>query len=252
MPGRFDNIPLMPSVAREIIRGLFTEQSVWRKSAIDARVDQLHRSEGGIPGKQPLSGAVKKALQDLQTEGLIINRYGHWQLCECTDTLDNEQELAIDADSTDEFAALPTDQATFEAYDIVVEKEIGAGDESVYVFFNPNDRKLAALERRNSWECKVGKTTVADSLARIFSLRTALSHQPVIGLLIKTPDSSALEKALHAALRLTDAAVPDSPGVEWFMTSPACVEAWHECFLESLGALSESAATIAQKSPSSD
>lgn len=122
----------------------------------------------------------------------------------------------------------------------MVEKEVGDGDESVYVFFNPNDCKLAQLEGRTKWECKVGKTSASDSLARVFSLRTALSHQPVVGLVIKTHDSSAHEKALHSALRLIDAAVADSPGVEWFMTSPACVEKWHRFFEQSLAALSES------------
>jgi hypothetical protein len=68
-------------------------------------------------------------------------------------------------------------------------------------------------------------------------MRTALSHMPIVGLLIKTDDSAALEKALHAALRLVEAAVPDSPGVEWFMTSPTDVEEWYNRFQHSLSAL---------------
>jgi hypothetical protein len=42
---------------------------------------------------------------------------------------------------------------------------------------------------------------------------------------------------LHAALRLIDAQVPDSPGAEWFMTSPEIIEAWFMSFQQSLSLL---------------
>jgi hypothetical protein len=142
MPGRFANIPLMPSVAREIIRELFSEQSIWKKSAIDNRVDQVHRSEGGLPGKQPLSGAVKKALQDLQAEGFIVTRYGHWQLRE---SVESGNGGVVEVDALDESGVMALDQEVAPEFDIVVEKEIGSGPESVYLFFNPNDQKLAVL-----------------------------------------------------------------------------------------------------------
>jgi hypothetical protein len=61
-----------------------------------------------------------------------------------------------------------------------------------------------------------------------------LSHLPTVGLLLRTDDSAALERALHSALRIVGAEVPDSPGDEWFITSPARIEAWYVAFQKSL------------------
>src|SRR5436190_15129874 len=122
MPGRFENFPLRPSIAREILLPLFEEQSLWKKNILDARVDQIHRNEGGVPGQQPLANVVKKALQDLQSEGLITSRFGHWQraACEITD------DVTLDADSPSLVDAAEVPQEV----DFVVEREIGAGSET--------------------------------------------------------------------------------------------------------------------------
>ena len=89
------------------------------------------------------------------------------------------------------------------------------------------------------WECKIGRTASSDVLTRIRNQGTvtALSHPPVIGLIIRTPDSAALERALHSALRLIDAGVSDIPGTEWFITSPAHIEEWFAQFETSLAKL---------------
>lgn len=36
------------------------------------------------------------------------------------------------------------------------EKEIGDGEDYVYVYYSPNDKKLATFEGRDRWECKIG------------------------------------------------------------------------------------------------
>ena len=124
------------------------------------------------------------------------------------------------------------------------EKEIGNGLECVYLYFNPNDRRLAELEGRDVWECKIGRTSSRDAMQRIWGqgIRTSLSHLPTVGLVFRTDDSSALENALHSSLRLVGAEVPDSPGNEWFITSPARVEAWYESFQSTLATLRASLA----------
>ena len=119
------------------------------------------------------------------------------------------------------------------------DKEVGAGSECVYLYFNPNDRRLAELEGRDVWECKIGRTGSRDAIQRILGqgIRTALSRLPTVGLVLRAEDSAALESALHSSLRLVGAEVPDSPGNEWFITSPARVEAWYESFQNSLAAI---------------
>ena len=76
----------------------------------------------------------------------------------------------------------------------------------------------------------------SESWVRVF--RTALSRLPTIGLVLRAEDSAALESALHSSLRLVGAEVPDSPGNEWFITSPARIEAWYESFQNALAAIS--------------
>jgi hypothetical protein len=119
------------------------------------------------------------------------------------------------------------------------EKEIGKGIECVYLYFNPNDRELAELKGRDVWECKIGRTSNCDATPRILSqgIRTALSRLPTVGLILRTDDSLALETALHSALRLVGAEVPDAPGDEWFISSPTRIEAWYLNFQTALAAI---------------
>jgi hypothetical protein len=130
------------------------------------------------------------------------------------------------------------------------DKEVGAGPECVYLYFNPNDRRLAELEGRDTCECKIGRTGSRDPIQRILGqgIRTALSRLPTVGLVLRAEDSAALEIALHSSLRLVGAEVPDSPGNEWFITSPARVEAWYESFQNALVAIGQQPST-SNKSP---
>jgi len=53
---------------------------------------------------------------------------------------------------------------------------------------------------------------------------TALPEYPKIARLFRTSDGSALEAAIHAILALRGREVEDSPGSEWFLTSPEEVD----------------------------
>lgn len=46
------------------------------------------------------------------------------------------------------------------------EEVVGDGPESVYVYFSESERRLARLEGRDCWPCKVG-FTAGDSVERI-------------------------------------------------------------------------------------
>jgi hypothetical protein len=49
---------------------------------------------------------------------------------------------------------------------------------------------------------------------------------------------------LHSSLRLVSAEVPDSPGNEWFITSPARVEQWYLGFQSALASLETASAGL--------
>jgi hypothetical protein len=110
------------------------------------------------------------------------------------------------------------------------------------LYFNPNDRRLAELEGRDVWECKIGRTGSRDAIQRILGqgIRTALSRLPTVGLILRTEDSAVLESAMYSSLRLVSAEVTDSPGNEWFVTSPTRVEAWYASFQNALAAIETS------------
>jgi hypothetical protein len=214
-------LPFGQPIARRILEELFKSQPLWKSNDLKLRVVQLHRERGGFTPPEP-TFMINRALQDLKRAGLVSAPslgYLGW--------VGASQDGSIDRTETSDCSTKSADQGTAEIDDIepVIrpEKEIGSGSECVYLYFNPNDRELAELKRRDVWECKIGRTSRCDAIPRIFSqgIRTALSRLPTVGLVLRTDDSLALEAALHSALRLVGAEVPDAPGDEWFITSPA-------------------------------
>jgi len=229
-----NGIPLTSLAARPIIRWLFDRDRQWRRKELAEEVERIHTLAGGTAGKQTAIMVTKKALRHLAEEGVVEsvpNGFGLWRRAGAAAflaTRDSPDLAQIPSVSEDD-----EDQQDFE-----IREKLGAGPESVYLYFNPNDQRLAELEERSAWECKIGRT-VGEVHARILDqgVKTALSHTPVIGLVIMTPDSAALERALHASLRLADQTVEDSPGSEWFTTSPDKVKAWYQSFTNALDSL---------------
>jgi hypothetical protein len=229
--GQAAGLPFVRPIVRQITEDLFREQSQWKSGDLVNRIVQLHRARGGAAALNP-GFMVRRVLHDLREEGLLIAPgHGWWRWTDApTNGRPTTEEMPIDTtvsvdDVIDDFE--PT---------IRTEKEIGVGSECVYLYFNPNDRRLAEFEARDVWECKIGRTSSCDAINRILGqgTRTALSRLPTVGLVLRTDDAAALESALHASLRLVGAEVPDSPGTEWFVTSPSRVEAWYGNFQNGL------------------
>jgi hypothetical protein len=252
---------LMPSVARPIVQRLFDRQATWKRKLLVREVIRLHESEGGVPGTQDPFRVVKMVLYKMQTDGLVRKaHYGTWELVDSItsgpgdlppqgnrdidfgdddddDADDDETDISPVADDSgvvSVVSAIPT-----RASALVPDHIIGAGSTSVYVYFSPNDKKLAVLEGRDYWECKVGRTSSPDVDARIFDqgVRTAISRQPVVGLVIHTDNCVEMERALHAALRHGGAGLSAGGGGEWFLTSPDRIERWHSDFMKSTSEL---------------
>ena len=232
-----ETLPFVRPVVRRIIERLFSEKDIWKSGELVDRVVQVHRDAGGSVVPNP-NVTIIRALNDLKSDGLVSSPGHGWWLWTraSSDGSPIPEEAATDAISADDEEINGIEPA------IRTEREVGNGLECVYLYFNPNDRRLAELEGRDVWECKIGRTSSRDAMQRIWSqgIRTSLSHLPTVGLVFRTDDSSALENALHSSLRLVGAEVPDSPGNEWFITSPARVEAWYESFQSTLAMLKTS------------
>ena len=104
-------------------------------------------------------------------------------------------------------------------------KVMGEGSESVYVYFSASERKLALLEGRSSWPCKVGFTSGA-VVGRILEQRphVTMASFPVVGLVILSDAGRKIERRIHRALRRFGAKMVGALGNEWFETSPEQVE----------------------------
>lgn len=231
-------VPLMLSTARPIILRLFEQQPQWKRSDLAQRVEAIHLAEGGLKGVQDAANVVKKALRELLHDGLVAKSApGFWRVNSADPSIE-----VVDTAGDDVFDEEDEEEMDFQFLDgnnpSLIERQVGSGSESVYLYFNPSDRELAKLKGKDTWPCKIGRCQ-GDPTIRVLvqGVKTAFSRPPVVGLVMKSLESVYLEKALHASLRLTGAEVPESLGTEWFETSPDRVFAWWTGYLGALDGL---------------
>jgi T5orf172 domain len=107
-----------------------------------------------------------------------------------------------------------------------LEKVIGEGHESVYVWYAKSEFESANLKGDCSWACKIGRTR-GDVTARLIAQGsyTAFPGEPLVPLVIRTMDSQTLETLIHALLEYAGKRITNSRGTEWFRTNPKEIEA---------------------------
>lgn len=217
--------PFSQAAARRLAEELFRQKPLWKSRELFNRILELHQERGDFVSPGGQDWMMRRAMQDLKKDALVTAPAQGW--LKWTNASAAENSIAPEIVSS-QAASIDEGMEDIEP-DLKPEKMIGEGPECVYLYFDPNDRSLAELKGRDVWECKIGRTTNDDPGRRILAqgINTARSHVPILGLVLKTADSSALEKALHSSLRLVNAEVPDSLGDEWFITSPARVEKWY-------------------------
>ena len=93
------------------------------------------------------------------------------------------------------------------------------GPESVYVYYYPAYKKLAKLQGKSSWPCKIGRT-VGRVSERVIGQGTALPERPSLAIVWKTDRSEVGEQVLHNILQSYGQDIPEAPGKEWFNTTP--------------------------------
>ncbi len=223
-------VPLIASVAQKIALELFKTKPQWNRNELCAEVEKLHYARGGVNGKSKIAKVMDQVIDKLSGSRAISNAcMGVWRI--------NGFDVASsNPDSTNNSRSVEDGQDECEEMsEIKIEKIIGDGYESVYVYYDPVHRELAGLKGRNFWACKIGKTEKSVT-GRIFDqgIKTAFSYYPVVGLVIKTDDSSMLERIIHIALRSSEIEPMECPGTEWFLTSPEMIEKWYDLYMKSL------------------
>lgn len=206
----FKELPLTPNVAEGLILEAFSGQIVERYQIVDTVV-QLHKNRGGRDARAAdVPRTVKKALENLKKSGRAKNpSTGFWEIISKTVDPPNTNGLRDNSELS------PITSPSLNA-----EKIVGVGTNAVYVYYFLTYRNHATINKAVRWPCKIGRSD-RDPMLRVLSqASTALPELPTIALLIRTDDASSLEAALHAILTLRGQRSINSPGNEWFDTTP--------------------------------
>lgn len=227
--------PLQAAMAKGLVVEVLRDASgAMQRVDIANEIQRRHLERGGLPARQAPADVIKRALWYLEDEALVVRAgaNGCWRLTDEQAT--EERADPADAAETDVTSSEDAEDIADAIHEGIV---LGVGFETVYLYFLPNDRELAQTRGRTIWECKIGRTTSATSRERILNPRCGFAHPPIIGLEIRCNNAAALERELHGHLREIEAEVSDSPGIEWFYTSPSRVQRWYEMRERQLEAL---------------
>jgi len=202
-------------------RSIFEENKWMKREQIIPLVEKKHLELGGLPGTTQRVNTVRKALEELHKAKVVTrSQKGHYAL--------SASAIALNFRPPKERRPLK-----FKAH-LEIEKEISQGKECIYVYLNPNDRKLASFEGRPDFECKIGYSKKKDTKERVLEqIGTAMSRFPVIGLAIECDDAKDTEGKIHKVLELAKCHYNERCGEEWFMASPAIIEfVWDQLFVK--------------------
>lgn len=105
---------------------------------------------------------------------------------------------------------------------IRVLREIGGGNEDVYVLQVDDEVAKAKAIGQRGWRCKIGRSRDAANVR--LSDKSLMEKGLEYGLVIHCNDAKHVEGAIHAVLKARGRWKQDMPGKEWFNTSPEEVE----------------------------
>ena len=214
MEYKYKGIELTPAIFQELLIQLFDGKQFSRQNAIDS-ITSYHIEHGGVLSKSTYVATFKKATQNLKDFGIENAGYGIWRLC----YVKKQIEIENVENKKDNIK-------------ILADKEIGVGENSVYIYYYDAYKKLAEAQGKNVWECKIGRTDV-DSISRVIGQAgTCYPELPHIAIVFYCDDSHLLEKALHSVLKMKKRWIADAPGKEWFITSPEEVEKIYYTIIE--------------------
>lgn len=209
---RYRGIPITSAIVEHLITSYLHGKQLKRSEIIET-VEKIHTENGGLQAAAAdFSRTVKKALQNLKEKGLAENPSTGWWLIKKAEGTEDLSSLVPEAPSDD----LESDKY-IEEFDS--ESVRGVGDEAIYVFYYPAYKKAALAAGIDKWLCKIGRTNRHTSI-RVGEQAAGMPEKPVIGLVLKTDDSRTVESVIQGVLTLRGQWSEESPGTEWFTTSP--------------------------------
>ncbi len=211
---QYNGVPLTAAIAQSLIVKLFQGKLIERQ-VIDAEVLRAHLAGGGRKPSRSSGESVRKALLDMKKAGLAENvSQGYWRIANAGPPIERTTSNEITAS----VGALDENAESKEL--LAVNLDIGSGIGAIYLYYLPTYRLHAENRGEASWPCKIGRTD-RDPVNRVLSqVATALPEKPHIALIVRTSQPMAWESALHGVLTLRSLRIENSPGIEWFLTSP--------------------------------
>lgn len=203
---RHKGLELTPSIFAELLIKFYDGKQFDRRTAVSSILD-YHIQNGGIVKKgKDIVAVFKKATSNLKDYGIQNVGYGTWRL------------NYIEKETTIVEPKKPVE------YSFIVDKEIGEGQNAVYLYYYDAYKELAELKDLQSWECKIGRTDVEPIQRIMGQAGTCYPEFPHIALVMYCEDSSQLELAIHSILKVQKKNIESAPGKEWFITSPQEIE----------------------------
>ena len=173
-------------------------------------ITQAHHESGGRESDDSSSGLrLMSVLDDLVEERyLILVEGGHY-----SDYSEWRWERIADPSSI-----LPLKEAQT-AFEATAEVTVGHGQQSVYGWYLPAYRTLAAIKGHARWPMKVGRTRLS-SMARMRDHIGTAPEKPKLGFLLKADRAKVGEALLHIVLDERKQNISEALGKEWYMTNP--------------------------------
>ncbi len=214
-------LPLKPEIIQKLIIELFSGQTITRQTIIN-EIPRIHIARGGkANSSSDLTGSVKSALTKLKRKGLVESlSYGYWRVASLVGAVEIEELIEIEeidnSYESESIKELDNQPEILSDVDVI----IGVGNSAVYLYYLPAYRIVAEKNGESVWQCKIGRTD-RDPLGRILAqASTALPEKPHLALIVKTKHPLYMESAIHSVLKLRGQHIKNSPGSEWFLTSP--------------------------------
>lgn len=98
--------------------------------------------------------------------------------------------------------------------------ELGTGSKWVYCFYFSDERNKAIRDRKWCWKCNIGRTS-NNPFDRIRTQTSKASEDPIVPLLIRTEDETALEHHIHNTLKAERRHLQNTDTNEDFLTCPS-------------------------------
>lgn len=199
---KYTNIPLTPAVAEPLIVEILKKGNVVSRSTIINEVIELHLKKGGMKNETNLTSTIKKALSNLSSRNEIQSpTTGYWKLNSNLEVINSKIALEELEDKLSKIENKTDDKK----------------QSWVYVYYFPTYKKLAELEGKSIWPCKIGRTK-SIPLERIKAqVNTAFPETPNFET-YRVQDSHNLEGVIHRMLSIRK--VLNGSGNEWFNTNP--------------------------------